>query len=94
MDAKISQKLPSVKPETFSNSWIRGPKQENPNLILPTEMLKKIMEYLDFKSLCNGIQTCKRWKEIIDEFELVKKASSKYDYIIRKQMWNTSTLLK
>ena len=82
MDAKISQKLPSVKPETFSN------------LILPTEMLKKIMEYLDFKSLCNGIQTCKRWKEIIDEFELVKKASSKYDYIIRKQMWNTSTLLK
>ena len=45
---------------------------------LPTEMLKKILEKLDIKSLSFAKQTCMRWRDIIHEFELVEKASSKF----------------
>ena len=48
------------------------------NQVLPTEMLKKILEFLDIKSLFFAKLSCKRWKAIIDEFELVKKAMSKF----------------
>ena len=44
------------------------------NKVLPTEMLKKIMQHLDYKSLCNAKQSFKRWKDIIDEFKLVEHA--------------------
>ena len=44
---------------------------------LPTEMLKKILEKLDYKSLCFAMQTCRRWKEIILGFQLIEQASSK-----------------
>lgn len=47
------------------------------NHVLPTEILKKILGKLDFKSLNFAKQTCKHWKEIIVVFELVKHASSK-----------------
>ena len=47
------------------------------NKKLPTEMLKKILEKLDYKSLCFAMQTCKRWKEIILGFQLIEQASSK-----------------
>ena len=47
------------------------------NDVLPTEILKKILERLDIKSLCLARQTCKRWKTIVDRFELVEEASSK-----------------
>ena len=48
------------------------------NKVLPPEMLKKILEFLDAKSLSFARQSCKRWKNIIDGFELVKQASSKF----------------
>ena len=48
------------------------------NEVLPTELLKKILENLDFKSLGSAKQSCKHWKEIIDVFELKKKALSKF----------------
>ena len=48
------------------------------NHVLPTEMLKQILEKLDFKSLGSARQTCKRWKEIIDAFELMKQAYRKF----------------
>ena len=48
------------------------------NKVLPTETLKKILEYLDYKSLCYAKQTFKHWKDIIDEFKLVKHALSKF----------------
>ena len=48
------------------------------NQVLPTEMLKKILEFLDIKSLYFAKLSCKRWKDIIDEFELVNEASSKF----------------
>ena len=46
--------------------------------VFPTEMLKKILDKLDFKSLCFAKQTCKRWNEIIEKFELSNQASSKF----------------
>ena len=49
------------------------------NQVLPTEILKIILEKLDFKSLGQAKQTCKHWKVIINEFKLVHQASSKYE---------------
>ena len=48
------------------------------NQVLPTEMLKMILEKLDIYSICFAKQVCMRWRDIIHEFELVKKASSKF----------------
>ena len=48
------------------------------NELLPTELLKKILENLGIKSLCFAKQTCKHWNEIVDEFQLVEKALSKF----------------
>ena len=48
------------------------------NEVLPTELLKKILQNLGIKSLCFAKQTCKNWNEIVDEFGLVEKAISKY----------------
>ena len=48
------------------------------NQVLPTEILRNILQTLDIKNLCSARQTCKRWKEIIDGFELVEEACSKY----------------
>ena len=47
------------------------------NEVLPTELLKKILENLGIRSLCFAKQTCKHWNEIVDGFELVEKAISK-----------------
>ena len=48
------------------------------NQVLPTEILRKILQRLDIMSLCVARQTCKRWKGVIDGFELVEEACSKY----------------
>ena len=48
------------------------------NQVLPTEVLKKILKTLGFRSLCYATQTCKRWKEIIDGFEFMKLSQSKF----------------
>ena len=47
------------------------------NFVLPTEILKKILENLDYKSLCVAKKSCHHWKDIIVEFELEKQASGK-----------------
>ena len=52
------------------------------NQVLPIEMLKKILEFLDIKSLCFAQLSCKYWKDVIDEFELVKKATSKFQKLL------------
>ena len=61
---------------------IDGPKMPKmdmlSNEVLPTEMLKAILEKLDYKSLASARQICKCWKEIIDEFKLVQKNFSKH----------------
>ena len=46
--------------------------------ILPTELMKKILENLDCKSLDSARLCCKRWKEIIDVFQLKEKALGKF----------------
>ena len=48
------------------------------NNVLPPEILKKIFEWLDIKSLCYARQTCKRWKLIIDNCNIMKEALSKF----------------
>ena len=48
------------------------------NQVLPTEILRNILQRLDIKNLCSARQTCKRWKDVIDGFELVEEACSKY----------------
>ena len=47
------------------------------NQVLPTEILRKILQRLDIPGLCVARQTCKRWKCVIDGFELVEEACSK-----------------
>ena len=47
------------------------------NQVLPTEMLKKILENLDYKSLLFSKKTCRLWKDIVMEFGLEKLASGK-----------------
>ena len=43
--------------------------------ILPTEMLEKIFKLLSYKTVCQAQLICRRWKEIIDRGNLLKKAS-------------------
>ena len=45
--------------------------------VLPPEMLKKILKYLDIKSLGNARLTCKRWKQIIDNCNILEDSLSK-----------------
>ena len=45
--------------------------------ILPPEMVEKILKLLNYKDLCQAKQVCRRWKEIIDLGNLMKKSKSK-----------------
>ena len=48
------------------------------NEVFPAEILKIILEWLDIKSLVNARLTCKRWKQIIDNCDILEKALSKF----------------
>ena len=54
--------------------------------MLPTEMLEKILELLNYKEICQAKLICRRWKEIIDKGNLLKKVAGKivdrYNYFI------------
>ena len=45
--------------------------------ILPPEMVEKILKLLHIKDLCQAQLICRRWKEIIDNGNLIKKASGR-----------------
>ena len=47
------------------------------NNVLPPEILKKILEWLDIKNLVIARLTCKRWKLIIDNCDIMEKVLSK-----------------
>ena len=47
------------------------------NKVLPAEMLEKILGMLDIESLVKARLTCKRWKLIIDNCDIMEKALSK-----------------
>ena len=48
------------------------------NRVLPNEILKKILQHLDYKSLCYAKQSFKHWKDIIEEFKLIQHALGKF----------------
>ena len=82
MEAQNSQKLQKIKSGTISTLSHNPNNKESKHerkIFFPSlnEMLKKILGYLDYKSTWNASQTCKQWKEIIDEFRFVEEASSK-----------------
>ena len=45
--------------------------------ILPPEMLENIFKFLNYKEICQAQLICRKWKEIIDNGNLLKKASGK-----------------
>ena len=47
------------------------------NEVFPAEILEKILEWLDIKSLANARLTCKHWKLIIDNCDIMEKVLSK-----------------
>ena len=47
------------------------------NIILPPEMLEKILKLLNFKDICQANLVCRRWNEIIVKGKVLKKASGK-----------------
>ena len=47
------------------------------NTILPSEMIEQILTFLNYKDIYQAQLTCKLWKEIIINGNLLKKASGK-----------------
>ena len=45
--------------------------------VLPPEMLEKILKLLNYKEICQAKLICRRWKEIIDKGNLLKKVAGK-----------------
>ena len=56
------------------------------NEVLPTELLRKILKNLGFKSLVSARQSCKHWKKIIATFELQKKALGKFFELVSPRL--------
>ena len=81
MEGQNSQKLENTKSPYFEGK--EAAKEGCPmiNQVLPNEMLKRILEKLDIKSLCFSRQTCKLWNDIIIKFKLVEEASSKFIFL-------------
>jgi hypothetical protein len=55
-------------------------KKTNMSLILymlPPEMLEKILNFLTYNEICQAKLISRRWKEIIDQGNLLKKAAGK-----------------
>ena len=45
--------------------------------ILPLEIVEKILKLLNYKNICQTLLVSRRWKEIIDLGNLLKKASGR-----------------
>ena len=45
--------------------------------MLPPEMLQKVVNFLNYKEICHAKLISRRWKEIIDQGNLLKKAAGK-----------------
>ena len=55
---------------------------------LPPEMVEKILKLLNVKKICQVRVICKQWKEIIDNGNLLKKASGSnlfepFNYLVK-----------
>ena len=47
------------------------------NDILPPEIIEKVLKLLNYKDTNQGRLICRKWRQIIDNGKLVKKASGK-----------------
>ena len=45
--------------------------------MLPPEMLEKILDFLNYKEICQAKLISRRWKEIINKGNVLKKAAGK-----------------
>ena len=59
----------------ISNNQRKRMPDDQINIILPPEMLEKILKLLNFKDICQANLVCKRWNEIIVKGNVLKKAS-------------------
>ena len=61
----------------ISNNQRKRMPDDQINIILPPEMLEKILKLLNFKDICQANLVCRRWNEIIVKGNVLKKASGK-----------------
>ena len=61
----------------ISNNQRKRMPDDQINIILPPEMLEKILRLLNFKDICRGNFVCRRWNVIIAKGNLVKKVTGK-----------------
>ena len=73
--AKLRTKLNQFS--KISNDERKRMPDDQINIILPPEMLEKILKMLNFKDICRGNLVCRRWNEIIVKGNLVKKVAGK-----------------
>ena len=59
----------NIKPKKMRLSVIHN--------ILPPEILENIFRFLNYKEICQAQLICRKWKEIIDNGNLLKKALGK-----------------
>ena len=45
--------------------------------MLPPEMLEKVLNFLNYKDICKAKLISRRWKEVIDRGNVLKKAAGK-----------------
>ena len=61
----------------ISNGERKRMPDEQINIVLPPEMLEKILKLLNFKDICRANLVCRRWNEIIVNGNVLKKSSGK-----------------
>ena len=77
----VLHKISRLTFETFKMSSIENELEQLDvtHQILPTEIIVMILKNLGYKSLGNARLTCKEWKNVIDDFGLMKQAFGKFE---------------
>ena len=60
----------------ISNDQRKSMPYDQINIILPPEMLEKILKLLNFNDICRAILVCRRWNDIIVKGKVLKKAQT------------------
>ena len=71
----------AIKRKSNSENRNIQPKKMSPLVIhdqLPPEILEYIFKFLNYKEIRQAQLICRKWKEIIDNGNLLKKASGKF----------------
>ena len=77
---KLNSQNNILKPKTMRLSVIHD--------ILPPEILDNIFKFLNYKEICQAQLICRKWKEIIENGNLLKKASGRILFKKRQnQLW-------